>query len=430
LVGGVPASLTLAGKATTYAFKALQTVDVVARNRVVLDLCWRAIRDGYYDERLGNRDWSTIRAKYLDAAGQAPDMETLITVVHLMLGELNGSHLGFGPWLPPGPVEENRWKTVTPHLGLRFDADFVGPGLKIRDVIPDGPADRQRSRLVPGDVVLAIDGVNLTPDKDLTEIINGPLERDISLRVRSAAGVERIVVLRPISYPAAQALLYEKWIDDNQHLVAKLSGGKLGYLSVRGMDWASFNRLEEELCSVGSGKDGIVIDVRENGGGFTADHLLTVLCQPRHAITVPRGGGPGYPGDRLVYGAWQKPIVVLCNQNSFSNAEIFSHAVKLLGRGQVVGVPTAGGVISTGSTAIMDFGVLRMPFRGWYDAETGEDMELLGAVPDHILWPDPADEAAGVDRQLEKSVAVLLQEVKADQAKPRPKLKKASQRRR
>ena len=163
---------------------------------------------------------------------------------------------------------------------------------------------------------------------------------------------------------------------------------------------SSFYRFEQELYAVGAGKQGLIIDVRENGGGSTTDHLLTALTQPVHAITKPRGGGEGYPHDRKVYASWNKPIIVLCNQNSFSNAEIFSHAIKNLGRGQVVGVPTAGGVISTGGTSIMDLGFLRMPFRGWYLINDGEDMELNGAVPHHVLWPQPGEMPAGKDVQL------------------------------
>jgi C-terminal processing protease CtpA/Prc len=125
----------------------------------------------------------------------------------------------------------------------------------------------------------------------------------------------------------------------------------------------------------------------------------------------------------MVYATWNKPIVVLCNQNSFSNAEIFSHAIKTLKRGQLVGVPTAGGVISTGGTPIMDVGFLRMPSRGWYTINDGEDMELHGAVPDHIIWPQPGEMPAGKDLQLNKAVEVLLKDVDAFQAKPRPKLK-------
>ena len=194
------------------------------------------------------------------------------------------------------------------------------------------------------------------------------------------------------------------------------------------MNQSSFHKFEEELYAAGAGKSGLVIDVRNNGGGSTTDHLLTALTQPVHAITVPRGGGPGYPQDRKVYATWKKPIVVLCNQNSFSNAEIFSHAIKTLGRGQLVGVPTAGGVISTGAAAIMDVGTLRLPGRGWYVLGTGEDMELNGAVPHHVVWPQPGELPAGKDVQIEKAVEVLLADVKTWASRPQPKLRKATER--
>ena len=115
----------------------------------------------------------------------------------------------------------------------------------------------------------------------------------------------------------------------------------------------------------------------------------------------------------MVYAVWQKPIVVLCNQNSYSNAEIFSHAIKTLGRGQLVGVQTAGGVISTGSVGINDVGTMRMPFRGWFVVGTGEDMEMNGAVPDHVVWPHPGELPQGIDKQLEKAVNVLTADVEA-----------------
>ena len=117
---------------------------------------------------------------------------------------------------------------------------------------------------------------------------------------------------------------------------------------------------------------------------------------------------------------------MLCNQNSFSNAEIFSHAIKKLKRGQLVGVPTAGGVISTGSARVMDIGYLRQPFRGWYALPTGEDMELNGAIPHHIVWPMPGEMPAGIDRQLEKAVQVLKKEVRRWKKKPQVELKNAS----
>jgi tricorn protease len=177
------------------------------------------------------------------------------------------------------------------------------------------------------------------------------------------------------------------------------------------MSWGSFYEFERQLFAAGYGKDGLVIDVRDNGGGFTADHLLTALTQPRHAFTIQRGGEPGYPQDRKVYATWNKPIVVLINQSSFSNAEIFAHAIRTLGRGPLVGVETGGGVISTGGARVLDFGFIRTPGRGWFLIGDGEDMEQNGAPPHHEVWTEPGDFAEGIDRQLDKAVEVLLDDV-------------------
>jgi tricorn protease len=311
---------------------------------------------------------------------------------------------------------------------VRFQPDFQGPGLKIRDVLPGGPASKKKGRLRAGETILKIDDVPVDPRMDLTRVLNGPLPRDVRLRVRSAGGEERDVTLRPITYEQAQPLLYQAWLDDNRRTVDRVSKGTLGYLHISVMDAVSFSKFEAQLYAVGAGKDGLVIDVRENGGGNTADHLLTALTQPVHAITVPRGGEPGYPHDRKIYATWNKPIVVLCNQNSFSNTEIFSHAIKTLKRGQLVGVQTAGGVISTGAERIMDVGVVRVPYRGWFLIDSGADMELNGAVPDHILWPKPGQMPRGEDVQLMKAIEVLQADVRAWKQRPRPALRKASER--
>ncbi len=228
-------------------------------------------------------------------------------------------------------------------------------------------------------------------------------------------------MLRPTTFARARALLYDQWLEQNRKMVEDQSKGLLGYLHIRAMDMASFYEFERQLYNVGYGRQGLVIDVRDNGGGSTTDHLLTALTQPRHAITIPRGGDIGYPHDRMVYATWNKPIIVLCNQNSYSNAEIFSHAIKVLGRGKLVGVQTAGGVVSTGATRVTDVGMLRAPFRGWFHIKTGQDMELNGALPDVVIWPLPEELPQGKDRQLEKAVEMLVEEVKQVPALPKPR---------
>lgn len=432
LVSGKPASIATSGSVTSYAFSAKQVVDQHAKNRVAFDMCWREMRDNFYDESLNHKNWSAIRRKYAEAAEQAVDSQTFADVVNMMLGELNGSHLGFYSrgrgQASDSSSNRNAWTELTPHFGLRFDASFKGPGLLVKDVILGSPADLEKSRIEAGEVVLSINGVNVDPAMELTEVLNGDLSVPYSLDVQAKDGTTRTVSIKATTYGAIRSLLYGHWVKHNHDEVEKASDGRLGYLHIRGMNMSSFYQFERELYSVANGKDGIVIDVRENGGGSTTDHLLTILTQPVHAITVPRGGGRGYPHDRKVYATWSKPIVVLCNQNSFSNAEIFSHAIKQLERGQVVGVPTAGGVISTGGTSILDVGFLRKPFRGWYLLD-GQDMELNGAVPHHVIWPHPGDLPAGKDTQLSKALEVLTADVEVWKAKPQPELIKASDRR-
>ncbi|MDX1928095.1 MAG: S41 family peptidase [Pirellulaceae bacterium] len=416
---GRPAKLDPSGKLESYGFNVAQESSRSGWLRAGFYQAWLTMREVWYDPRMGNRNWDEISRKYAQVAGDLQTVEGLATVVELMLGELNGSHLGFTPEFGPREPATEGWRDETAHLGVRFVEDHRGPGLLVRDVIPDSPADREQSKLKAGDVILSIDGKAVDPAMDLTTVLNGPLDRDILLHIeRTTKGEgdkeekkEIDISLRPIVYATARSLLYDHWLEHNRQAVDKASGGKLGYLHIRAMDMGSFYEFERQLYNVGYGREGLVIDVRDNGGGSTTDLLLTALTQPKHAITVPRGGGPGYPHDRIVFASWSKPIIVLCNQNSYSNAEIFSHAIKTLGRGKVVGVQTAGGVVSTGSAMINDVGRLRVPFRGWFLLNDGQDMELNGCLPDEVIWPAPKELPAGQDRQLDKAVEMLMQEI-------------------
>ncbi len=429
VTGGQPALISSTGTTKRFPFTAYQEIRNSQRYQAGFDLAWRAMRDGFYDPNLGNRNWDAVRRKYIDAATNAVDSAAFTRVVQLMLGELNGSHLGFSSrGARRGASSDFQWNEITGHLGLRFESDHLGPGWKVRDVVRGGPTWEKETRVDPGEVILSIDGVPIDPSMPVEKVLTGAHQRDIGLRVKSVSGEERDITVRPTTYAGVRRRLYDHWLEDNRARVDEWSKGSLGYLHVRGMNWSSFLKFETELFKVGHGKDGLIIDVRANGGGSTADHLLTVLTQPRHAITRPRGGGEGYPQDRRVYATWDKPIIVLCDQDSFSNAEIFAHAIKTLNRGQVVGMTTAGGVISTGGRGIMDLGFLRMPFRGWYLLD-GEDMELNGAVPHHIVQLMPGDWPAGRDPQLAKGVEVLLEDVADWKARPRPTLRKSSERR-
>lgn len=402
------------GKMTRYPITARLVRDRVAHQRLWYRSVWRTLRDRFYDPSMNARDWDKILGKYEEAAAHAPDSPTFDGVVGMMLGELNASHLTFISSVWPKPWEnEGAEFQSTRHIGIRFQRNGAGSPLTVGSVIAGSPAALCKPPVQAGDTIVKINGRAIDGTMPVHRFMNGRLDRDIELVVRDKEGKEHVHDLNPISYEQARDLAEAQVVIDNRKRVEEISGGRLGYVHIARMYWDEFEQFEREIYAAGHGKEGLVIDIRDNGGGFITDHLLTVLCQPQHAVTIPRGGNPGYPQDRKVYASWHKPLVVVCNQNSFSNAEIFAHAIKTLKRGPIVGVPTAGGVISATREKILDAGTLRVPFRGWFSPKDGTDMEMNGAVPDHIVWPDPGQLVAGEDPQLQKAVDVLIKDVDA-----------------
>ena len=336
----------------------------------------------------------------------------------MLLGELNASHTGYRG------ITTSTWRKRTPwaeemlHLGIRYTAKK--DGWHITKILNNSPATAKRSELKIGEIITHINNTKVDNTTIQKDVLWGQLKDTLQLKILDKEKEKRDVSLEPISFTKARSLAADDKISENKAMVEKLSNGTFGYLHIASMQWEEFKQFEQHLYENGADKDGLIIDVRDNGGGFTTDHLLTALTQPRHAYTIPRNGGLGYPQDRFVYATWDKPIVVLCNQNSFSNAEIFAHAIQTLKRGKLVGVPTAGGVISTGSRDILKEGNLRMPFRGWFLSTTGEDLELNGATPEpeNIIWTTPGEIESGTDKQIQRAIQVLAEEVKTNQQTP------------
>ena len=428
---GVPATMNLTGKTETFGFDVRTERDWREIRKIVFDQGWRAMRDRFYDPAYNNKDWYAMRAKYRPMAAECLGTAEFSELMNMMLGELNASHMGHRGGSDPLPNfnGQNDWSPITYHLGLRFEMDGKGPGLVVESVIPGSPCARARSLVKAGETLLKIEDTPVGPKVDIEKLLTMEKVADVKLRVRSAAGEERDVVVRPTASVAG--LLYDEWVAKTRDKVEELSEGKLGYLHIQGMNFRSFRQMEEDLYHAGAGKEGLIIDVRFNGGGSTADHVMTALTQPQHAITQSRGSGEGYPQDRRIYASWTKPIVMLCNEHSFSNAEIVAHAVKQTKRGRVIGMRTAGGVISTGSVGLLDGGTVRMPMRGWYLSTTGEDMELNGCEPNIAFWNDPNwNSPSGKDAQLAKAVEALNEDVAAEKAKGKIKIVPASELRR
>jgi tricorn protease len=196
-------------------------------------------------------------------------------------------------------------------------------------------------------------------------------------------------------------------VQHERDLVDKLSGGRLAYMHVKAMDRPSELKFKEEFVSQATGKDGLLVDVRYNGGGNVAHRLLDLLRKKPYVSFRPRGLGKTVAADWLGDYLWGKPTALLINQDSASNSEMMAEGFRALNIGPTVGVPTMGAVIATGSWSFIDGGTIRTPSSGVYGA-TGEDLELHGRQPDALVPYDPMAIKEGRDPQLEKAVQLLL----------------------
>jgi tricorn protease len=410
--GGSIASVPLAGgEVKAYGFDAQLMIDRAAQRGFVFDEGWRRLNDRFYDEHFHGCDWRAMHDRYRPWALTASTYRDFQDVFRMMMGELNASHLGI--WDGPGDpnIRGGALDAQTGELGVLFDASDRGPGLRIARVIKGTPAERVDSPLAPGERILAVEGVTLAAGDDFARLLDHTVDRPTRIEVQGNEGKRREVILRPISGQQFRDRLYEEEIALRQHCVAQATGGRVAYIHVRSMDETSLELFERDLYAEAHGRDALILDVRNNGGGWTTDLLLTSLTAPDHAITQARGAGPGYPSDRRLLYAWTKPIVVLCDENSFSNAEIFSWAIRTIKRGPVVGQQTFGGVISTGGTRLLDGSFLRLPFRGWRSKLDGSNLEGTGCMPDIVVENLPGDLARGLDRQLERGIAEALRQI-------------------
>jgi len=426
LKNGAPATVGAdGGKVETTEFTARLVVDRPAIRKRTLDEAWRTLRDRFYDPDMHGVDWPAAREKYGAWVAHAACDRDFGDLMNLMLGELNASHMGYRPgWDSPGDYGDDGW------LGLEFDTAHRGEGLKVSRVLTDGPCDMAPDRLRAGDVLLSVDGRPVGRGASLEAALETRADLPTWL-VLERDGDELEIRVTPAGWRAVWTLNHRDAERAKRAHTEARSDGRVGYVHIQGMGFAEVERFQQNLFAAADGKEALIIDVRNNGGGWTTDLLLTILTQPVHAFTIGRDGETGYPQvERQPFFRWSKPVAVICNEGSYSNAEIFSHAVKTLGRGPVIGTETGGNVISTGAFRNRYRGYVRLPGRGWYvwgdDAHperNGKPQEarhdLTGCLPDHVVPLTPADRMHDRDPQLDRAVELMLEAADAERRAPR-----------
>ncbi|QIP11874.1 PDZ domain-containing protein [Spirosoma aureum] len=366
---------------------------------------WDIQSKGFYDSTFHGADWKAVRAEYEPLAAGARTPDELRRLISLMLGELNASHSGISA--PAGSVQ-----TTTGRIGLRFDRDeYESKGkLKITEVIALSPAALSGT-IKPGDYLVAIDDTKITALTNLDQLLENQVNRRISLMVApSADGTPREVTIRPVNQTTEKGLLYKQWVQQQRQYVDKVSGGRLGYVHMYDMSAESLAQLSLDLDADNHAREGVVVDVRNNNGGFVNAYALDVFTRKGYMTMTSRGLPSAPARTQLGQRALETPTILVTNQHSLSDAEDFTEGYRTLKVGKVVGEPTAGWIIYTSAAQLIDGSNLRLPFSKITD-NTGKNMELAPRPVDIAVSRPIGESYTDKNSQLDTAVAELLKEL-------------------
>jgi tricorn protease len=394
-----PAATNATARQVTYT--ANLEVDHKALRAQVFNEGWRIMKNRFYDAKMHGADWNAAWETYGSLLDHLVDEEELHTVMMMMIGQLNASHTGVSGG--PSPIDRTQ-QTRYPGFTLVTDASGF---YKVGHVFKDGPADRDYLKIKQGHFIVSVDNHDLKSGDNYWQFFTLAPGTKFHFLVNDKPSKEGAwdVTITPVDGAAFGNLQYAKWVADRRDMVTKLGNGEIGYLHIRAMDAPSLRQFQLDLAANRT-KKALVIDQRFNGGGGIDQELLGILAGRQYQYTINRDAGMQMARPQNFYG----PMVVMQNERSASDAEMFPAGFKALGLGKVVGVPTMGAVIGTGSYTLLDGSTIRTPGAGVWTV-TGQNMENYGVPPDVYVDNTPADFAKGRDAQIEKAVEVLKAEL-------------------
>jgi tricorn protease len=394
-----PAAPAGGGNATArqVTYTANLEIDRKALRAQVFNEGWRIMKNRFYDAKMHGANWNALREMYEGLLDHIVNQEELHSMMMMMIGHLNASHTGVSGG--PNPMR-NAVQTRYPGFDVVADASGF---YRVGHVYKNGPADHDYLKLQPGHFIMAVDGRDLNASDNYWRHLTLAAGSKFHFLVNDKPSREGAwdVTITPANGQAFSDLQYYRWVDERRDMVTKLSSGEIGYLHIRAMDAPSLRQFQLDLAANRT-KSALVIDQRFNGGGGIDQELLAILSGKQYQYTLGRDAGIQQSRPQNFYG----PMVVMQNERSASDAEMFPAGFKALGLGKVVGVPTMGAVIGTGSYTLMDGSTIRTPGSGVWTA-AGENMENYGVPPDVYIDNTPEDFLKGRDAQIEKAVEVL-----------------------
>jgi Tol biopolymer transport system component len=388
------------------AITAELVVDFADDRLTVFDEAWTLMRDNFYDPAFHGVDWSESRAVYRPRAASASTRDELRRIISLMVGDLNASHLGISSGGGGGGG------LTVGRLGVRFDRrEYESAGrLRVTEIVPLGPA-ALAGDIAVGDFLTAVNGQAVGAGVNLDERLAGTSGRKVALTLaRQPGGPTREVVLQPTSQGTEKSLQYRAWVSANREYVLKASGGRLGYVHMFNMSQGALDQLYIDLDAENHLLDGVVVDLRNNSGGFVNAYALDVFAR-RPYLRMSLRGLPEAPA-RSVLGqrSLESPTVLVTNQHSLSDAEDFTEGYRTLKLGSVVGEPTAGWIVYTWNARLVDGSSFRLPRMRVLGAD-GKNMERVPRPVDVEITRPLGETRTGKDSQLDEAIRVLLRQL-------------------
>ena len=315
-----------------------------------------------------------------------------------LLGELNGSHTG--------ARYSYRGGYAMGTLGAFYDNGYKEDGLKIKEIIKGGALYLQHPDIKAGDIITAINGEEIKAGKDWSHMLKGKGGKKIQITVKVKGKKEQNLFIEPGYTDYRQ--LYNRWVAQREQMVKELSGGKVGYVHVEGMDSESFRRVFSDLLGKYRTCEAVIVDTRHNGGGWLHDDLATLLDGQGYIRFEPRGQ---YIGTEP-YNKWTKPSCVLIGEDNYSDACGFPYVYKTLGIGKLIGAPVPGTMTAVWWENQIDPSIVfGIPQVGAIGVKEGRYLENMQIEPDILVYNDPASVLRGEDRQLEAAVKEMLKTI-------------------
>lgn len=388
-------------KTTNVSASANMKVDGAAEREYMLKHVFNEERERFFRPDMNGANWGALYENYKKFLPHINNNYDFAELLSELLGELNVSHTG-GRYYAPGASE------ATASLGLLYDWNYDGDGLKVAEVLAGGPFDRASSKVKAGAVVKAINGVNIDKNYDYTEMFNNLAGKKTLVTFTSPGQDSWEEVILPISSGAMNELLYNRWVKSREAEVDKLSGGRLGYVHIRSMDDGSFRKLYAKALGEYIDRDGIVIDTRWNGGGRLHEDIEVMFSGKKYLTQDVHG----VPTSDMPSRRWNKPSIMITGEANYSNAHGTPWVYRHLGLGKLVGMPVPGTMSSVNWETLQDpslvYGIPVIGFR----TEEGNYLENTQLEPDIKVANDPAEVVKGVDAQLKAAVDELMKEIK------------------